>query len=162
MKFFVTLMLVTVVVAVALPFTVLKGKDGAPLMTLDKVKMPSLPTLPDIDLSLPSSDSSKSDTVYKWQDSQGVWQFSTTPPPQGTQYSTQVYNPAANQVQAFEAPKPEPETQPQQATGVPSLSDAYNPQNIQKLMQNAQQIQNTLNERAQQQQQLLEQQQQQF
>lgn len=157
MKFFAKLMLAVLLIAIALPFTLLKGKDGAPLMSIDKVKMPELamPEMPDLDFSLPGNKP-EPDTVYKWQDAQGIWQFSSTPPPQGTGYTVQTYDPNANQIQAVEASKGITTPAQQKNQETPKPTDVYSPGGVKQLIENAQQLQQTLNERNQQQQQLLQ------
>lgn len=59
-----------VILACAGPFFI-SGPDGEPLMTLDDL-MPAAPDVPDIVPAAPV-------TVYKWQDENGIWQFSTEP-----------------------------------------------------------------------------------
>ncbi|MFT7243158.1 MAG: hypothetical protein ACI82A_000500 [Candidatus Azotimanducaceae bacterium] len=51
----------------------LKGPNGEPLLTLDDLK----PTLPEVE------SSSVPTQVYKWQDENGVWQFSNQPVDEG-------------------------------------------------------------------------------
>lgn len=83
MKIFVKLMLFIVVAAVAAPF-IIKGPNGRPLMTLDRLHTPQV-DLPDFSraadavkagLDHMGDDSDKVKAVFKWQDEKGVWHFS--------------------------------------------------------------------------------------
>jgi len=66
---FIKLIIVIVILACIGPFFI-EGPDGAPLMTLDDL-MPEESVVP----AAPSEPV----TVYKWQDEDGIWQFSTEP-----------------------------------------------------------------------------------
>ena len=57
------------IAAVAGPFF-MKGPDGAPLMTVDKVVEDNVP------------DTLRSTEAYRWQDASGKWHFSDEPPQQ--------------------------------------------------------------------------------
>ncbi|MCP4275688.1 MAG: hypothetical protein GY779_04975, partial [Gammaproteobacteria bacterium] len=50
MKFFGKLLLAVLIIGLLLPFTILKGKDGKPLMSFTDLKLPdfSAPKLPDL------------------------------------------------------------------------------------------------------------------
>jgi hypothetical protein len=83
MKLFVKLMLFVVVAALAAPF-VLKGPNGAPLMSLDGIRMPevSLPDLGEVRDTLKAGvraadeEPANVTEVFKWRDDEGVWHFS--------------------------------------------------------------------------------------
>lgn len=63
-------MIFVVVLACIGPFFI-DGPDGEPLMSLEDL-MPTTPDIPDLAPAEPV-------TVYKWQDENGIWQFSTEP-----------------------------------------------------------------------------------
>ncbi len=91
MKIFLKLLMALVVLAVIAPFY-LKNQQGAPLMSLNDIKMPNLstPAIPDSVKSAVSEISSKVSSsdipgnasekaqikVHKWRDRDGVWHFS--------------------------------------------------------------------------------------
>ena len=104
--------------------------------------------------------SSKNVDIYKWQDEKGVWHFSDT---QNTQKNAQVVtvNSDTNVIQAV---KPIPTTV-EESSGSSGESAAekedgesplpYSPADVRDLIDDAKNIQNKLDERAQQQQELL-------
>jgi hypothetical protein len=168
MKLFVKLLIASLVIAVLLPFTLLKGKDGRPLMSLDAIKapelsLPDMPDLPDADLGkvLPK-DGGRQDIVYKWKDAKGEWHFSSTPPPQGTEYSVKGYDPNTNLIQSVKpkaeeiAPNKEPEPNPQVSVKAPGkIGNPYSPEKIENLFNDAKNVQNLLDERLKQQEALM-------
>lgn len=91
--------------------------------------------------------------VYKWQDSNGNWQFSSEPPPQGIASSMTVYRSEANVVQAQKPPPPAPEPESPTNTEVPTgpapLLPITNPQRVKQLMDDAKNIQNLMDQRQQ-------------
>ncbi len=152
MKFFVKLMITVVVLAVLLPFTFLKGKDGKPLMSLSDLKAPnlSMPKVPDaLKSANPANKAGGKDIIYKWKDAKGVLHFSSTPPPAGIKYSAKGYDPDMNLIQSVKVE----EEKPAPAAEVPSLekpSDlvgVYSPAKIKKLKQDALNVQKLLNDR---------------
>jgi len=108
MRFFVKIMITAVVLAVLLPFTFLKGKDGRPLMSLDKLKAPKL-EMPDLPKA---SGKPKQDLIYRWTDAEGVTHFTNTPPPAGVEYTVKGYDPNTNLIQSVQPEKPEEPPQP--------------------------------------------------
>jgi hypothetical protein len=84
MKLFIKVMLL-VVAALAGPF-IIKGPNGKPLMSLDRVRVPaiSLPGLAKAATAVKGSVSEASETpakpivVFKWCDKNGRWHFSDT------------------------------------------------------------------------------------
>ncbi len=86
-------------------------------------------------------------TIYKWVDDNGVTQYSESPPPEEASTATETLNvnPDTNIVQGL-APKEEnPENNPPQVA-LPK-GPIYSPETIQKVMGDAQNVQNLLNER---------------
>jgi len=163
MRFFAKLLIAALVLAVLLPFTVIKGKDGRPLMNFSDLKMPDLglPDLPEgVDMpavDLPAGDSGQ-DIVYKWRDAEGNLHFTSQPPPEGIEYETKGYDPQANLIQSV---KPEPKQEKESASAEPSdtsqvnknsdIGNPYSPEKVEKLYKDAQNVQKLLNERFKQQ-----------
>ena len=155
MKFFVKLMIAAVVLAVLAPFTVLKGKDGKPLMSFSDLKMPDLamPKVPDAvkDASLPKSGGK--DVIYKWKDAKGVLHFSSKPPAAGIEYTSKGYDPNTNLIQSVEIEEEKPaSTMTTEAPKIEKPSDlanVYSPDKIEKLMKDANNVQKLLNQRNQ-------------
>jgi hypothetical protein len=114
MKLFIKLMIFMVFMAMAGPF-LLKGPDGKPLLTLQKLGVPSLSQLiararNTIPSAITATDdpahaaarpASRANTFYKWQDANGVWQFTTEPPPQPITYNEIHTDPQANIIQSL-------------------------------------------------------------
>jgi len=82
MKLFIKLMAFVVVAAVAGPFFI-KGPDGQPLMSWDRVQAPSI-SMPDVDaigskvkqsLGSKMEKDAKPIDVFRWQDEKGIWHF---------------------------------------------------------------------------------------
>lgn len=164
MKLFPKLLITALVLAVLAPFTVLKGKDGRPLMSLGNLKMPEL-SIPDMPEVLPAGkpgataakDASGNDLVYKWTDAEGNLHFSNTPPGDGSEYSVKGYDPQMNLIQSVK-PKPEPvdnpavaKADPQQPPQKIEIGSPYSPEKIGKLIEDAQNVQQLLNDRIKQQ-----------
>ena len=111
MKLFGKLLIAALVIAILLPFTILKGKDGKPLMNLSSLKLPKigLPDLPSLPESATSGMKSEADgeetVIYQWKDSTGSIQFTNIPPPEGVEYTVKGYNPDANVIQSVKLPE---------------------------------------------------------
>ncbi len=90
-------------------------------------------------------------TVYKWVDENGVTQYSSEPPPENVRTQTLELDPRLNIVQGTEAPQAaeKPKSQPP-ALALPE-GPIYSPETINKLINDAQNVQNLLDERYQQQ-----------
>jgi hypothetical protein len=128
MKLFIKLMLFVVVLAMAGPF-LMKGPDGRPLLTLEKLGLPSVPQLKQMittarnnlpiaktestatnsveNDALPRNDlptavrPGRGDVFYKWQNEHGIWQFTTEPPSSPTTYQEVYTDPQANIIQSI-------------------------------------------------------------
>lgn len=88
--------------------------------------------------------------VYRWQDKDGYWQLSDTPPP-GIEADVTYIDPDRNMIQGIRS-QPQPEPQNQGASDLPSgvpLPLTISPSKVQKLMDDAKQVQETLNQRNQ-------------
>ena len=162
MKLFAKLMIVGLFIAMALPFTVLKDKDGNTLMSFSDLELPDfslpdLPSLPDTDKVLPAVDSlSGKDIIYEWRDAAGNIQFSTEPPPAGVEYSMKGYDPNTNVIQSVKLPKDDAESVVIEFDGdAPAdgqkIGNPYSPEAVDKLFEDAKNIEKLLNERMKQQ-----------
>lgn len=129
----------------------IKGPDGEPIMTFDDWSI----DLPDsIDELLSTGNTEPADpeqsqptTVYKWQDENGQWHFSSTPPDLETA-ETMELDGNINIMDAFEPPPREETTV---ATGdamspVPGLTTAT-PSQIQEAMETVTNLQETIDQR---------------
>lgn len=177
MGLFTKLILALLVIGGLAPFTFIKGKDGKPLMSFSDIKMPNtklpdidIPSLPDSSITPSNSTSSKPNykegTVFKWKDKEGTWQFSSEPPPEGSDFSSTLYNNTLNVIQSVETPRTRAEKEKQkQATNtltgktIPkSLDDVgspYSPEKIETLFNDANNLETLLKDRAKQQEDLL-------
>ena len=157
MKLFPKLMLTALVLAVLLPFAILKKSDGTTMLSFKDFKWPDFLSagIPD----MPSADGITGDRVvaiYQWQDSQGNIQFTNEPPPQGIEFEVKHYDTNANVIQSVRLPSEEPEvpvvTAEPMASGTVEAPSPYSPESVKQMMDDAQEIQNLLNERFEKQQ----------
>lgn len=69
-------------------------------------------------------------SVYKWQDAEGGWHFSTTPPPAGIASEVQIYRNDSNVIQAPRPTAPPKTTATRQpaaeTSSIPGLSSVNN------------------------------------
>ena len=111
MKLFAKTMIALLVIAMLLPFTILKGRDGSPLMSFSDLSFPSfsLPDMPKMpragDLAPSAGDLSGKDIFYQWYDAKGNVQFTSEPPPDGVEYTVQAQTRSANEA-TDERPQP--------------------------------------------------------
>lgn len=152
MKFFAKLLIAALVLAVLLPFTIIKGKDGRPLMSLSKLKAPDLdiPNLPG-GMKIPdvSPAIKNKDVVYKWRNERGELHFTSSPPPAGIEYTVKGYDPKTNLIQSvnIETKDPEPEVADPQDKSPSDIGNPYSPEKIKKLFDDAENIQKLLDDR---------------
>lgn len=170
MKLFVKLIFAALFLAVLLPFTILKGPDGKPLMSFGDLKMPdiSLPKAPAIkaDKKTPAGIDGieGKDIVYQWRDAEGNLNFTTEPPPQGVEYTAKGYDPRTNLIQSVKA-DPEPSEQAsagsseqnssKKVKGVSDIGNPYSPEKVEKLFNDAKNVQKLLDDRMKQQEALI-------
>ena len=158
MGLFVKFLIVAMVIAVMLPFTVLKGKDGKPLMSLSDIKAPDL-AIPKLPSAIKTPTSIKGtegrDVVYKWKDKEGVTQFSSTPPPKGVEYTSKGYDPDLNLIQSVKVKTEQPEESAdetkKQVKKPSDIGNPYSPKKIEKLFEDAKNVEKLLNDRMKQQ-----------
>ncbi len=157
MKLFAKLLIATLVIGLLLPFTVLKGKDGRVLMSFSDLKMPDLgvevPKIPELS---PLKTDDGNSIIYQWSDNDGNIQFSTSPPPAGVEFTAKGYDPDTNVIQSVKLPEVEPEpreVEKKDDIAAPdSITSVYSPEKINKLFDDAKNVENLLNNRLKQQQ----------
>jgi hypothetical protein len=115
-------------------------KNGKPLLSLERLSLPSLPEVSLPDLPLPEADhSAKSEpvTAYKWRDEQGSWHFAGEPP-QGVSYQRIELDPQINLIQAGGGPTQAAAEQKQSVqSGDEGSAFAYTPEQIGAVMESA-------------------------
>lgn len=154
MKLFNKLLITGLVLAILLPFTFLKGKDGRPLMSFSDLKMPNLamPELPD-EIKMPDMPSSLKgkDVVYKWRNKRGELQFTSSPPPTDMEYTVKGYDPDTNLIQSVqievEEPEQEAKAEEPQVKNIFDAGSPYSPERINKLFDDAENIQKLIDDR---------------
>ena len=168
MKLPLKLVLAALVLALLLPFTLIKDEEGKTLMSFSSFSLPDfkmsdfkmpdfkIPDLPDMPSSkqlVPSVDGQGGqDIVYRWNDSQGNVHFTTEPPAEGIKYTVKGYDPEANVIQAVKIPVVEKPAEPI-ADGAggqnvpPAPENVYTKEDIQKLIDDSKNIQQLLNQR---------------
>lgn len=152
MKLFGKLLIAALVIGMMLPFTVLKGKDGRALMSFSDLKIPDLGGS-----SLPKSNPLKAgdgnSTIYQWKDNDGNIQFTSSPPPAGVEYTVKGYDPNTNVIQSVKLPESESkETGKKDEIAPPDgITSVYSPEKINKLFDDAKNVEKLLNDRLKQQ-----------
>lgn len=168
MKLFPKVMLALLVIALLLPFSVLKNDRGEPLMSLSKLKLPgfsvpevSLPEMPSLSaggapIEADDSDLSGKDVFYKWHDADGNLHFTSEPPPEGVAFTRKGFDPDTNVIRSVEPETvvtgdeadPAPQSQAQ-AKDPGDIGNPYSKESIEKLFNDAKNIEKMLNERLQ-------------
>ena len=130
----------------------IKGPDGEPIMSFDdwKIELPdSLDELFAGRKTEPSAPAqSEPTTVYKWQDEDGQWHFSNTPPDMETAEAMELDG-NINIMEAFEAPAKEEATTvasgdgSTQMTGLPTVT----PDQLKQTMETVTNLQETIDQR---------------
>jgi hypothetical protein len=141
---FVRLLIILLIAAIAA--AILYGLNPYGGQTsLSLPKLPDVPSLSDDEKKAPSVT-----TVYKWQDENGEWHFSNQPPPEGVARKVITYRSDANVIQPPKAsPKPaQPSGEPE--TSASPLLPITNPGKVKKLMDDAKNIENLLQDRQEQ------------
>lgn len=164
MKLFGKLLIAALVIAMLLPFTILKGKDGRPLMSfssleLPKMGLPDLPGLPEsATTGLNSSSGGEETVIYQWKDSNGSIQFTNIAPPEGVEFTVKGYDSKANVIQSVRSPEAgtaelgSEDNKDQEKPSIPQdLTSVYSPEKVNKLIDDAKNIEKLLNNRLKQQ-----------
>lgn len=150
-------LLFLLLLAAIIPFT-LPLKEGKPLLQWDQLQTPQLKLPPLPDLSLTESDSPEHTvTSYKWQDAAGNWHLSDAPPVSGD-YTAVTVNPNTNIIAAPEPAAPTPRQppapnrapEPHNDSPTPTLNPAATLTRGQEVMEQARQLEQTLQQRQQQ------------
>jgi len=152
MKLLVKLLISVLVIGILLPFTILKGTDGKPLLSLTDLQSPDMPKLPETIDSLGGESQDGKEVIYKWTDGEGNLQFSNSPPPEGIEYTVKDYDPNLNVIEAVRAEPDEPvtisESQPKkEVTSLEQVGNPYSPEKIEKLFEDAKNIEKLLSQR---------------
>jgi len=107
MKLINKLLTAAVVIGASLPFTLFKGEDGGPLLSISGLKIPSFsmpdfsfPNFPGSGKALETRQPMSQVTIYKWTDAEGSLQFASSPPADGTEYEEMHYDPNENVIPA--------------------------------------------------------------
>ncbi|UCH41452.1 MAG: DUF4124 domain-containing protein [Gammaproteobacteria bacterium] len=157
MKLFAKFLIAALFIAMLLPFTIIKGPEGRPLMSFSNFSLSdfSMPDLPDV----PSGGKMQSairgnggeDIFYQWYDSDGNVQFTSEPPPKGVEYTTKGFDPDTNLIQALELPQEESEpaqTEPASRAHNPEdIGNPYSAESIQKLLEEAKNVEKLFKQR---------------
>jgi len=149
MKLFLKIMVAILVIGLLMPFTLIKGRDGNPLLGFSDLKWPEFSrSVPD------SGDESLAGkyVIYNWTDAEGNLQFSNTQPPAGVEYTVKGYDPNVNVIQAVEInaeeAKEKVEIEPKkEASDANDPGNPYTLKKIEKLFEDTDNIQNMLNQR---------------
>lgn len=134
-------MVVMLVVVVGVSNYALYIMTGKTPFSANDLKMP--------DISAPSVDSlvnGGKTTAYKWTDENGVVHYSSEPPPEKQQVEVLEVDPNVNLVQGIQKKEEVPGPGSQPSLDLPS-GNVYSPENVQKLIQDAKDVQQKLNER---------------
>ena len=151
MKLFVKLLISVLVIGILLPFTILKGSDGKPLLSFSDLQSPDLLKLPGG--IIPGGESLDSmDVIYNWTDAEGILQYSNGAPPEGIEYTIMDYDPNLNVIQAVGVKADEPEvvleSDPiKEVTSVEDIGNPYSAENIKKLFEDANNVEELLIQR---------------
>ena len=158
MKLFAKVMLAVLVLAMLLPFTILKDDDGHTLMSLSDISLPDF-SMSSLTNDLPKVDSpggnllKGEDKVYQWYDSDGNIHFTTEPPPQGVDYEVRSFNPDANVIQSVEMPRDDQaatDEAAETASADPSdIGNPYSGESLKKLFEDARNVEKLLEQRFQ-------------
>ena len=159
MKLFAKLLIAIAVIAVLLPFTILKDETGNTLMSLSDIGLPDiyLPDMPNLSDSVATGAAAESidgkDIFYKWYDDKGNLHFTTELPAPGVEFIVKGYDPDANVIQAVKIPPKTVEKDakvatPTKAEKLDDTTSPYSSDSIKKLFEDARNIENLLDQRA--------------
>jgi len=152
MKLFAKLLLAALVLALLLPFTILKDDQGKTLMSFSNFSLPDMPSFGGGSKLTPTSNGlGGKDIFYKWYDAEGNLQFTTEPPAEGIEYTVKGYDPNTNVIQAVKTPAAEtmpnePVSTGETASALPEMNP-YDAESIKKLFDDTRNIEKLLNQR---------------
>ncbi len=158
MKLMWKLLLTVLVISLLLPFTLLRDDTGNTLLDFSNFKWPDWRKSTKIILNaFESSDPTPEsvDIIYQWVDAEGNIQFSNTPPPEGIKFSVKNYDPELNNIQSVTSKTGEvngsvvPINDPPENkfTTTEDLGSPYSADGIEKLFEDANNIEKLLNQR---------------
>lgn len=145
----VKILIVLLIIACIAPLFI-KGPDGEPIMSLDDWKFEIPASLTGIlRKSAPAAPEgvspSKSTTVYKWQDEDGQWHFSSVPPDLESVEEMELSD--INIMDPFVAPAvPEESGSPNVAAGM-SAGMTATPDQVREMMETVTNLQETMGDR---------------
>ena len=100
-----------------------------------------------------ASTNVSSTKVYKWQEQNGQWQFSSEPPPAGVASSVTTYRSDTNIMQAPPVPatenSPAPSAASEASVNAKPLLPLTDPDRVKQLMDDARTVQNLMDQRLQ-------------
>lgn len=162
MNLFIKLLIAILVISLLLPFTFLKDKHGNPMLSVRDLNFPSV-TLPELSMpdflssgmpKLPGGvkGSDGKDMIYQWTDADGNVQFSNSQPPEGVVYTLKGYDPNLNVIQAVETQAAGSEEvsgseSKKKITSAKDIGSPYSVERIEKLFEDANNIEKLLNQR---------------
>jgi len=162
MNLFIKLLIAILVISLLLPFTFLKDKLGNPMLSVRDLNFPSF-TLPELSMpdflssgmpKLPGGvkGSDGKDMIYQWTDADGNVQFSNSQPPEGVVYTLKGYDPNLNVIQAVETQAAGSEEvsgseSKKKITSAKDIGSPYSVERIEKLFEDANNIEKLLNQR---------------
>jgi hypothetical protein len=161
MKLFAKSLLAVLVIAMLLPFTILKDDSGKTLLSFSDFEWPDfstprLPKVPMVDSIGDSADAGGSkNKVYRWFDGEGNIQFTTEPPPEGVDFEVRVFDPDVNVIEPVRLPsgeKPAARGETDSETSATPADADFNPysaDSLKKLFDKAKNVEKLLNERFQ-------------
>ena len=160
MKLFAKVMLAVLVIAMLLPFTILKDDSGNTLMSFSDLSLPDfsfssmsgkIPVAKEI---TPASNLLQGEVaIYQWYDGEGNIQFSSEPPAAGIDYEVRRFDPDANVIQSVTLPSKDRAAdsagQPgETAAGDPAeIGNPYTEDSIKKLFEDARNLEKVLGQR---------------
>jgi hypothetical protein len=122
----------------------INGPSGEPILSIDSMT-PSVSALDGAQFESPSAPSSHT-KVYKWQDEEGVWQFSNQPQDMEGAEVVEIDN-NINTIAAFKVPQDKASTQTSDQqlqsgmSGLPAGMTSVSPEKISKMMETVNSLQ---------------------
>jgi len=157
-KFLLVLSMASILLGPMLYFSVVEqmsGKNGFDTVEIPELKMPQLDVpqwIESVTELAPEGDSDAGVQVYKWQDEAGVWQYSNEYPLGVAQVETVLIT-SNSSVQAVTPKAEEADVETEFVSQSPTdeaLDLTLSPARIQKLIQDARNVQTLVDEHAQQ------------
>jgi len=139
------LLIAALIIACIAPLFI-KGPDGEPLMSLDDwMPGPVDELIPqDVqDMAVPNEPT----TVYKWQDENGQWHFSSAPPADVADAETMELDGDINIMQAPPPGMTQQAAAPSNALALPSGPMTVSPDQVKEMMETVTNLQETVDQR---------------